>query len=86
MTNHIDIFDGGPKLESLCQNVRTIKNARKTHLTHLPKLAMDGPLLACNQQFKSFRCIRVTPDTPILQIKQQLNIRTNDSILYVKER
>ena len=85
-TNHIDIFDGGPKLESLCDNIRTIKESKKTHYKKILSHVNNNTLLVCNQQFESFRCIRVTKNTPLNQIKQQLNIKESDPIIYVKER
>ncbi len=86
ITNHIDIFDGGPKLESLCDNIRSIKESKKTDISQLMSHIDNNTLLVCNQQFESFRCMRVTQKTPIHQIKQQLNIKESDPIMYVKER
>lgn len=86
ITNHIDIFDGGPKLECLSDNIRTIKNATKTTLKKLPHILSDDTLLVCNQKFENFRCIRASNKTSANQIKQQLSIGESDPILYVKER
>ena len=61
VTNHIDIFDGGPKLECLTANIRTIKTAKKTTLNELMPILNDDNLLICNQAFNNFRCIKKHP-------------------------
>ena len=86
ITNHIDIFDGGPKLECLANNIRTIKNSKKTTLKELLPILDKGNFLICNQRFEHFRCIKASKKTHINQIKKQLSIGESDPILYVKER
>lgn len=86
ITNQIDIFDGGPKLECLSENIRTYKDAKESSLEELiQKLELEMVLIS-NQKFEEFRCIRANKKTPLAQIKQQLNILEKDPILYVKEK
>ena len=85
-TNQIDIFDGGPKLECLSENIRTYKNAKESSLEELIQNLGPETVLISNQKFQQFRCIRANKDTPLAQIKKQLNILEKDPILFVKEK
>ena len=86
LTNHIDIFDGGPKLECTTKKIRTIKESKKTTLNGLKKALTNESFLVCNQSYNNFRCMKVTQETPLKLIKQELHIQDKDPILYVKER
>jgi arginine N-succinyltransferase len=86
ITNQIDIFDGGPKLECLSENIRTYKEAKESTLNKLMQTLGDESVLIANQKFQQFRCIRANNQTPLSQIKHQLNIQEKDPILYVKEK
>lgn len=86
ITNQIDIFDGGPKLECFSENIRTCKEAKESSLDETIKHLGNDTILLANQKFQQFRCIRANGHTPLAQIKQQLKIQSTDPILYVKEK
>ena len=86
ITNHVDIFDGGPKLECLAKKIRTINKSKIINTTQLRHYISKTNYLICNQTPNEFIVIKSTPKTPIETIKQQLNIMSNDEITIVKER
>jgi arginine N-succinyltransferase len=86
ITNHVDIFDGGPKLECLTKKIRTINKSKIINANQLSHYISKTNYLICNHPPNEFRVIKSTPKTPIETVKQQLNITSNDQITIVKER
>ena len=68
-TNQIDIFDGGPTLACITQNIRTIKQSRKIRLESLTKTIANKNYLVCNHSLKNFTVMKITKQTPLDIIK-----------------
>ncbi|MEC8678623.1 MAG: arginine N-succinyltransferase [Candidatus Margulisiibacteriota bacterium] len=86
ITNHVDIFDGGPKLECLAEKIRTINKSQIIKASQLSHFISKSNYLICNQTSNEFSVIKSTPKTSIETIKKQLNIINNDEVTIVKER
>ena len=85
-TNYIDIFDGGPKLECLTSNIRSIANSKQATVSQLSKTLTNDMFIICNLKYNNFRCIRATKTTSKTVIKHQLKLTDSDPVVYVKER
>ena len=87
ITNHIDIFDGGPKLESEISNIRTIKNALIIPFNKIEDhINPKFNYLVSNHNSINFNCTKITKKTDLKGVKQILNVTMNDPIFLVKER
>ena len=86
ITNHVDIFDGGPKLECLVNNIRTIKQSKLIKANDLNHYLSEKDYLICNPALNNFSVIKTLPKIPIQTMKKHLNIMGNDLITIVKER
>lgn len=63
-TGYVDIFDGGPSLESRTQDIRAIQESRYVK-AHIDELEPEGELyLVSTTGFESFRCV-MTPLTSV---------------------
>ena len=87
ITNHIDIFDGGPKLEAMTHSIRTIKNSIEIPFKELSNI-LDPNLnyLISNTEFGKFNSTKITKKSDLSFIKKVLNVKNNDSIILIKER
>ena len=85
-TTHIDIFDGGPKLECLTSKIRTIKSSKTSSLKTCIEYLNKKNTLICNTSFENFKCIIATKNTPIENIQSQLDLNLNDATIYVRDR
>ena len=85
ITNHIDIFDGGPKLECITSEIRTIKESQKKYLKDVEQ-PLNKSKLICNTKFQDFRCIRVSKNTTIEDIKKRLNIKSDEDVVEIEEK
>ncbi|MGC6367428.1 MAG: arginine N-succinyltransferase [Candidatus Marinamargulisbacteria bacterium] len=83
-TNQVDIFDGGPKLSCLTEQIRTVKNAKQIMIKDLEKDRSDT-LLISTASNQNFRAIKAEPTTTINEIQLALDIQSRDKVLTVKE-
>jgi arginine N-succinyltransferase len=84
ITNRVDIFDGGPRVQAVTDRIRTVQYARSCRIVDLP--SMDDPYIVCNHHTTDFRATRVLPGTSWATIAQRLGISNTDTVTWVKER
>lgn len=86
VTNHFDIFDGGPKLECQTKKIRSIVESKTIQASCIEHLLSDEYHLISNCKQDHFRCVRANKETPINGIFKALLINNTDTVCVIKER